>query len=143
MYIKYYECEVVSLLIKFYSFFFFSFFCTEYMSILTLSKVQESNCKKDDDKNKCFSFPSYPCCEGCDVVEKDSDGSWGIEKDSWCGLKESCQGKDGKGDKDSNITSSKPKGPELEPLTSKFYFFFFFFFLKKKNNHLFINFFKF
>jgi len=80
--------------------------------------IQESNCKKNDEKNKCFSFPSYPCCEGCDVVEEDSDGLWGVEKDSWCGLKESCHGKNDKGDNDGDTTSSKPKEPELEPLTN-------------------------
>ncbi|KAG4092850.1 hypothetical protein H8356DRAFT_1701549 [Neocallimastix lanati (nom. inval.)] len=28
----------------------------------------------------------YSCCQGCQVVEVDNDGNWGIENDQWCGI---------------------------------------------------------
>jgi len=38
----------------------------------------------------CFSFPTYSCCEGCDVYEETEEGKWGIENNAWCGIKDSC-----------------------------------------------------
>jgi len=38
-------------------------------------------------KNDCFSYPEYPCCTGNTVVYTDSQGSWGVENDNWCGIK--------------------------------------------------------
>jgi len=52
--------------------------------------IKTESCNKDDDKNKCFSFPDYPCCTGCNVIEEDGSGKWGVENDSWCGIKDSC-----------------------------------------------------
>jgi len=37
--------------------------------------------------NSCWSEKlGYPCCKGCTVYETDSDGQWGIENNSWCGI---------------------------------------------------------
>jgi len=47
-----------------------------------------SKCEAGD--KECFSYPLYPCCEGCDVYEESEEGKWGIEKDAWCGIKDSC-----------------------------------------------------
>jgi len=33
----------------------------------------------------------YKCCSHCDLVYSDENGSWGIEKDDWCGIPEQCQ----------------------------------------------------
>jgi len=41
----------------------------------------------------CFSYPQYPCCSGCNVVEEDAQGKWGIENNQWCGLQAKCNGK--------------------------------------------------
>ncbi|KAG4101409.1 hypothetical protein H8356DRAFT_1305814 [Neocallimastix lanati (nom. inval.)] len=40
--------------------------------------------------SECFSYPLYPCCNGCDVIEETEEGKWGVENDEWCGLKDSC-----------------------------------------------------
>ena len=80
--------------------------------IIIKKKVQKSKCNKDDEANKCFSFPVFPCCEGCDVVTEDEEGKWGIEKNSWCGLKDSCNKSDDKSDKQ-----------ELPPLDRKYQFY--------------------
>jgi len=39
---------------------------------------------------QCFSYPSYKCCQGCNVIEEDASGKWGIENNEWCGIKDSC-----------------------------------------------------
>ena len=41
----------------------------------------------------CFSYPYYACCSGCNVVEEDAQGKWGIENNQWCGLQAKCNGK--------------------------------------------------
>ncbi|ORX84141.1 alpha/beta-hydrolase [Anaeromyces robustus] len=40
--------------------------------------------------SQCFSYPQYPCCEGCTVIEETAEGKWGIENSQWCGIKDSC-----------------------------------------------------
>jgi len=32
--------------------------------------------------------PSYPCCNGCNVVYTDEEGEWGVEYNDWCFLDE-------------------------------------------------------
>jgi len=90
--------------------------CFEFIKIN--NKVQKSKCNKDDEANQCFSFPDYPCCESCEVVEEDKDGKWGIEKNSWCGLKDSCSKSDDKNDK----SDDKSDKQELPPLDRKYQF---------------------
>ncbi|OUM62642.1 Non-catalytic module family DOC2, partial [Piromyces sp. E2] len=35
----------------------------------------------------CWSEPlGYPCCKGCEIVDSDDSGSWGVEKNNWCGI---------------------------------------------------------
>jgi len=49
--------------------------------------------KHEDPKpnRTCFSVAlGYPCCNSCNEVYSDSDGSWGIENDDWCGIRYSC-----------------------------------------------------
>jgi len=47
--------------------------------------------KNDDDKETCWSeADGYPCCKGCDVVFTDESGSWGVEKNEWCGIPATC-----------------------------------------------------
>jgi hypothetical protein len=45
-------------------------------------------------QSSCWSTNlGYPCCTTtCTVVEKDRDGSWGIEGDHWCGIPSKCTG---------------------------------------------------
>lgn len=42
----------------------------------------------------CWSSKlGYPCCKKtCDVLEKDSDGSWAVEGNHWCGIPSTCSG---------------------------------------------------
>ncbi len=90
-----------------------------------LYKAQKSKCNKDDEANKCFSFPYFPCCEGCEVVEEDEEGKWGIEKNSWCGLKDSCSKSDDDG------KSEKSDKQELPPLDRKYLLFLLFLIINK------------
>jgi len=32
------------------------------------------------------------CCQGCNVIEEDASGKWGVENNQWCGIKDSCFG---------------------------------------------------
>jgi len=50
----------------------------------------------------CFSYPSYNCCQGCNVIEEDESGKWGIENNNWCGIKDSCFDNDTQTDNPSN-----------------------------------------
>jgi len=83
--------------------------------------VQKSKCNKDDEANKCFSFPVFPCCEGCEVVTEDEDGKWGIEKNSWCGLKDSCSKSDDKSDKQELPPLDHPGKICKAPIETKMY----------------------
>eukprot|EP00833_Pecoramyces_ruminatium_P009119 jgi/Orpsp1_1/1183151/evm.model.c7180000084102.1 len=50
-----------------------------------LTKYEDSLSKNND--NECWSISlGYPCCIGCKVYEKDSDGEWGYELNHWCGI---------------------------------------------------------
>jgi len=41
----------------------------------------------------CFAEKlGYSCCEGCEVVTTDESGEWGVEKNNWCGIPDSCKG---------------------------------------------------
>ncbi|OUM61937.1 Non-catalytic module family DOC2, partial [Piromyces sp. E2] len=36
---------------------------------------------------ECWSKElGYNCCNGCNVIEIDNDGKWGVENDEWCGI---------------------------------------------------------
>jgi len=40
---------------------------------------------------ECWSKPlGYSCCKGCGVIEVDKDGSWGYERNKWCGIPTYC-----------------------------------------------------
>ncbi|OUM58549.1 family 43 glycoside hydrolase [Piromyces sp. E2] len=56
-----------------------------------ICEINSTLCDKNAENNKCFSFPEYSCCEGCNVVLEDEDGKWGYEK-YWCGIKDTCFG---------------------------------------------------
>jgi len=51
--------------------------------------INSTLCDVNEEKNKCFSFPQYPCCNECKVVLEDEEGKWGYEN-QWCGIKDSC-----------------------------------------------------
>ena len=58
--------------------------------------VIPSRCENND-SNQCFSYPEYTCCEGCNVIEEDGSGKWGIENNQWCGIKDSCNSSNNEG----------------------------------------------
>ncbi|OUM65417.1 Non-catalytic module family DOC2, partial [Piromyces sp. E2] len=45
-----------------------------------------------DVDNNCFSIIlGYPCCNDCNsFYYEDNDGKWGVENNSWCGIKSTC-----------------------------------------------------
>jgi len=51
---------------------------------------EEKEKEEKNEKNECFSIPlGYPCCSHCEGSVY-GDEEWGVENDSWCGLKYSC-----------------------------------------------------
>jgi len=43
-------------------------------------------------KKECWSEKlGYNCCVGCDIIEIDDDGKWGVENNEWCGIETICE----------------------------------------------------
>ncbi|ORX85415.1 hypothetical protein BCR32DRAFT_196871, partial [Anaeromyces robustus] len=57
----------------------------------TCDKTEPQPEPQPEPTDECFSIKlGYPCCNTCNVSTTDQDGSWGIENNQWCGIKDSC-----------------------------------------------------
>jgi len=58
-----------------------------------LTKYESTSSQENEEQEPCWSEKlGYPCCIGCKVYEKDSNGEWGYELNHWCGIVSShCQ----------------------------------------------------